>query len=317
MTVPGLVWGRVNRASSQELRFGGKGINVSYVLKEFGGKSVLTGFTAGFTGDALADGLAHEGFVCDFVKLSEGNTRINVKLTGITDDGDPDTELNAPGPTPKDEDLRSLICRLSHLSKGDAVVLAGSLPCGVPTDFIKTISKSLPEGVALICDLSGDALRFALSVSPYFVKPNIHELYEISGIDASAENLRDRSLIEGCAEKLIRAGAKNVLVTMGEDGGYFAVEDGRSGFVPPPKYQKNTDMPRSAVGCGDSAVAGWLIGMGFAGDNAQLTAFEAAGISTSETTTKAAAKLAVILGTTSYACAFPPSPEKVKELITP
>lgn len=315
MTVTDLTAGRVNRSRSQALRFGGKGINVSYVLKQFGGKSVITGFTAGFTGDALANGLADEGFVCEFVRLSEGNTRINVKLTGNADSGDPDTELNAPGPSPMADDLRKLTDKLAGLNHGDAVVLAGSLPCGVSPDYIKTIANALPDGVSLICDLSGDSLRTALDTSPDFVKPNVHELFELMGVDATPENLRDRVLIENCAAKLISMGAKNALVTMGENGGFYITSKGESGFVPPPNFHFTKDVPRSAVGCGDSAVAGWLIGMGYAGEDVRSAAFTTAGISLTESQARSAAELAMLLGSASYFCSFPASPEKVRDLV--
>ena len=315
MAVSALSVGRVNRTESQTLRFGGKGINVSYVLKQFGGKSVLTGFTAGFTGDALSDGLTKEGFDCDFVHLTEGNTRINVKLTGNTDSGDPDTELNAPGPSHSAEELQKLTDKLARLTPDDAVVLAGSMPRGVPSDYIKTISDALPDGVSFICDLSGDALRTALTVSPDFVKPNVHELYELMGIDATLENLRDRTLIESCAAKLIQMDTKNVLITMGEDGGFYVTANGESGFVSPPKFHGVADTSCSAVGCGDSAVAGWLIGIGFAGDNVRSSTLTAAGISDAKSPARSAAELAILLGSTSYFYGFPASPEKVINLI--
>jgi len=314
MAVTDLTAGRVNRARSQTLRFGGKGINVSYVLKQFGGESVITGFTAGFTGDALANGLADQGFACDFVKLSEGDTRINVKLTGSADSGEPDTELNAPGPSPGEDDLRKLTDKFASPDPGDAVVLAGSLPCGVSTDYIKTIANALPIGVSLICDLSGDSLRTALTVSPDFVKPNVHELFELMGVNATPENLRDRVLIESCAAKLISMGAKNALVTMGENGGFYITSKGESGFVPPPNFHFTENVPRSAVGCGDSAVAGWLIGMGFAGEDVRSAAFTAAGISLTESSAKSAAELAILLGSTSFFRGFPASPETVRSI---
>ena len=314
MAVPKLTAGKVNRAVSQALRFGGKGINVSYVLKEFGGKSVLTGFTAGFTGDALSDGLTKEGFDCDFVRLNDGNTRINVKLTGNTATGDPDTELNVLGPSPSEEELQKLTDKLTKLNPGDAVILAGSMPHGVSADYIKTVADALPVGVAFICDLSGDALRTALTCSPDFVKPNVHELYELMGVDSTPENLCDRKLMENCAVKLIKAGAKNALITMGEDGGFYITANGESGFVPSPIFHGSANLPRSAVGCGDSAVAGWLIGMGFAGDNVRSSTLTAAGISPSESPARSAAELAILLGSASYFCGFPASPEKVSLL---
>ncbi|MBQ7828370.1 MAG: 1-phosphofructokinase family hexose kinase [Clostridia bacterium] len=302
-----LALGKVNRANGQTLRFGGKGINVSYVLREFGAKSILTGFAAGFTGDALSSGLAAEGFDCDFIHLANGNTRINVKLTSSSPEGDPDTEINAPGPTPSTEDLRLLTDKLSRLTGGDAVVLAGSLPSGVSPAIVHDVANSLHDGVSFICDLSGESLRAALAESPDLVKPNIHELFELLEIPATAENLSDRELIKGSAARLISMGAKNALITMGNKGAYYILEDGDCGFVLPPIVPESSNATRSAVGCGDSAVAGWLIGMGYAGKSVRDYAFEAAGV-------KNAAELAVAFGSASYYFGFPASPEKVRLL---
>lgn len=301
-----IVHGRVNRAESETIRFGGKGINVSYVLKEFGCDSVITGFTAGFTGDALAAGLTDEGFVCDFVKLSCGTTRINVKLTSQNTVGDPDTEINAPGPTPSEDELCALTDKLSHLSVGDAVVIAGSMPQGISADFVQKISEIIPDGVRLICDLSGDALRTAVKCSPYFIKPNAHELFELFGIPHTKENLSDRKLISDTASRLIESGVQNSLITLGSDGAYFVSAHGDSVFITTPECHASSKI-KSAVGCGDSTVAGWLIGMGFGGDTARDLAFQ-------KTQAKSAAELAVILGSASYFFGFPPSPEKAGKL---
>lgn len=305
-----IVSGKVNRADHENIRFGGKGINVSYVLREFGAAGILTGFVAGFTGDALSAGLTSDGFSCDFVKLSRGMTRINVKLTSTLTEGDPDTEINAPGPTPSKNELDLLSDKLCSLVPGDAVVLAGSLPAGVSSDYVTVLADALPDGVALICDLSGETLRAALTAKPDFVKPNIHELYDLLGISDTAENLSDQGLVSASAAKLISMGAKNALVTMGEGGAYYITADGNSGFVPPPP-SPYTDKRGSAVGCGDSAVAGWLIGMGYAGEDVRRNALALAEIDSSLDKTEAAAKFGVILGSTSYYGGFPASPEKI------
>lgn len=309
-----IVSGRVNRADSETVRFGGKGINVSYVLKEFGAKSILSGFVAGFTGDALASGLEAEGFCCDFVKLKGGMTRINMKITSSDTNGDPDTELNAPGPCPTEKELSALANKLSSLNTGDVVVLAGSMPAGVSTDYIKTLAKAMPSGASLVCDLAGDALKEALSVSPVLVKPNVHELYEFFDIPSTPENLRNTELVADNAKKLIACGAENVLVTMGSDGAYFASNNGEHGFIPAPFIrQTDTVTARSAVGCGDSSVAGWLCGAGYAGDDVRTKLLSAAGIDTRISNAEAAARLAVITGSASYFFGFPASPESVKK----
>lgn len=300
LPLPDLVRGRVNRAPAEDIRFGGKGINVSLVLKEFGAESVLMGFVAGFTGRALEEGLVSFGMTCDFVTLSEGNTRINVKLSGV---GDSDTEINAPGPSPTKDELRLLTDKVSGLRAGDTLVLAGSLPAGASADFIRDITSAVPDGVYLVCDLSGEALRTSLEVKPYLVKPNIHELYDLIGTPQTEENLSDMALAETASEKLISMGVKNALVTMGERGAYFVSDSGEKRFVPTPEMTSE-DGALSAVGCGDSTVAGLLLGMGLAGDDARDNAYRVTGTTTP-------AELAVMLGTVSYFRGFPPTPEKV------
>lgn len=297
-----VVPGRVNRARSQQIRFGGKGINVSYALREFGAPSVLMGFSAGFVGDALVTGLESEGFICDFVRLKSGNTRINIKLTSDSD-GDPDTEINAAGPIPDENDIQSLTDKLTRLGDGDVLVLAGSLPAGTDTEIIEKIAGALPHGVNLACDMSGDALRCCLGHSPEFVKPNVHELCELFGIDTC------ESEVEKYAEKLVQLGAKNVLVTMGDAGAYYTSADGVSGYVHSPEKPEKARKKPTAVGCGDSAVAGWLIGMGFAGDASRHTALSASSIDADDPL--AAAKLAVAFGSASFYFGFPPTPEAI------
>lgn len=295
-----VVRGRVNRAASQTLRFSGKGINVSYVLREFGGNSTLLGLIAGFTGDALEAGLTSDGFRCDFVRLSQGVTRINVKLS---EDSDSDTEINAPGPTPTRDELRALSEKLSRLSHGDTAVISGSMPSGVGADYVRELTSAVPDGVKIVCDLSGDALRVSLNFSPFLVKPNIHELYELLGIPQTNETLSDMALVKDAAERLISMGAENALITMGADGAYFISDSGVGHFIPAPRMSPACGA-LSAVGCGDSTVAGLLIGMGLAGDSVRDAAYAITGAA-------GPAELAVIFGTASYFKGFPPSPEKL------
>lgn len=314
MTVADLVGGRVNRASSQTVRFGGKGINISCALRGFGECGVLTGFTAGFTGDALEEGLRAEGFSCDFVRLSDGVTRINVKITSPNGGDEPDTELNGAGPRPTADELSLLTEKLCGLSAGDVAVLAGSLPFGVPPSYIRTVAEALPSGVGLVCDLSGNALAEALAVSPMLLKPNAHELFELLDIPETDENLENTELIGEGADELIARGAQNVLVSLGGGGAYYASRNGGHGYVPCPKPLGDTADVRSAVGCGDSSVAGWLCGMGFAGESARERALRATGIDASGDRYLTAARLAVLFGSASYYYGFPPTPDTVSQM---
>ena len=298
-----IVGGRVNRASSQSVSFGGKGINVSLALAALGAQSIATGFIAGFTGDALAAGLSGSGLSCRFVKLSSGMTRINAKVTSPASSGaDPDTEINAPGPSVTDSDIDELSRVLAEAVPGDVVLIAGSLAAGRSADDIKAIASRLPDGVCLALDLSGTALAESLSLRPIFIKPNLHELCGYLGIAESPDGEYRDKIIKLGAERMLAEGAENILVSLGGDGAYFASKSGGA-YVTPPK--SNVTHRGSAVGCGDSAVAGWLCGSGLAGRRAYQLARS---FSPEDAPPEyIAAKFAVTVGSSAFFCSFPPS----------
>ena len=130
--------GEVNRSDGEQMYFGGKGINVSIVLRELGIDSVALGFTAGFTGEAIENGLAKMGIKTDFVRLRSGNSRINVKIKA-----EEETELNGQGPDISDDALDELFAGLDKLSDGDTLILAGSIPSSLPSDIFEKILHHL------------------------------------------------------------------------------------------------------------------------------------------------------------------------------
>ena len=130
--------GATNRSEREEMYFGGKGINVSIVLRELGIQSKALGFTAGFTGEAIEKGLADLGIDTDFVRLERGNSRINVKIKSAEE-----TELNGQGPDIDDKALSALFEKLDRLSDGDTLVLAGSIPSSLPSDIYERILERL------------------------------------------------------------------------------------------------------------------------------------------------------------------------------
>ena len=130
--------GATNRSEREEMYFGGKGINVSIVLRELGIDSKALGFTAGFTGEAIEKGLADMGIDTDFVRLDSGNSRINVKIKSAQE-----TELNGQGPDIDDKAISALFEKLNRLSDGDTLILAGSIPSSLPSDIYQRILESL------------------------------------------------------------------------------------------------------------------------------------------------------------------------------
>lgn len=304
----GITSGRVNRAASQSISFGGKGINVSLALAALGAQSIATGFIAGFTGDALAAGLSDSGALCRFVRLCSGMTRINAKITSpVSGGGDPDTEVNAPGPAVTDADICELSQILGEAVPGDVVLIAGSLAAGRSADDIKMLAEALPDGVRLALDLSGDALTASLPLRPIFIKPNLHELCGYLGISDTPDGKCRDKIIRLGTERMLAEGAENVLVSLGGDGAYFVSKSGEGMYVAPPK--SNTSRRGSAVGCGDSAVAGWMCGSGLAGENAYQLARS---FSPEDASPEyVAANFAVTVGSSAFFCSFPPSKDEL------
>ena len=238
--------GGTNRSSAEKMYFGGKGINVSAVLMELGVPSRALGFTAGFTGEAIENGIRAMGIESDFVRLPEGNSRINVKIKA-----DEETELNGQGPHIDDGSLEKLFAKLDRLSDGDTLVLAGSIPNSLPSDIYEKILQRLSgRKIKAVADATKDLLLNVLKYEPFLVKPNNFELGEMFGV--TLENDRD---IELYARKLQQMGAVNVLVSMAGDGALLIDENGkcrRCGVC------KGT--VKNSVGAGDSMLAGFLAG---------------------------------------------------------
>ena len=238
--------GSVNRSASEEMYFGGKGINVSIVLAELGVSSKALGFTAGFTGEAIEQGVRSMGIDADFVRLSQGNSRINVKIKAKEE-----TELNGQGPHINDEALDALFVKLDALKDGDTLILAGSIPNSLPSDIYEKILERLSDRkIKTVVDATKELLLNVLKYRPFLIKPNNIELCEIFG-----KVLTSDSEIAEYAAKLQDMGARNVLVSMAGDGAILLDENGklhRCGVC------KGT--VRNSVGAGDSMVAGFVAG---------------------------------------------------------
>ena len=172
-----LVPGDINRSIRESIFYGGKGINVSGILKMLGQETTALGFVAGFTGKALEEGVESLGLKADFIRLPEGNTRINVKVKH----GD-ETEINGQGPVITGEALEALFARLDQLEQEDILVLAGSIPNTLPEDVYERILARLePKGIRVVVDATKDLLLNVLKYHPFLIKPNNHELGEMFG----------------------------------------------------------------------------------------------------------------------------------------
>jgi 1-phosphofructokinase len=242
-----IIPGCVNRTLSEDIYFGGKGINVSAVLAELGVPSKALGFTAGFTGEAIEKGVRAMGIDADFIRLSRGNSRINVKVHASEE-----TEINGQGPDIDEASLEKLFAKLDGLAYGDTLVLAGSVPKSLPADIYERILERLTgRKLTAAVDASGDLLLNVLKYRPFVIKPNIHELREIFGTAiGSTED------IASCAAELQSMGARNVLVSMAENGAALLDESGKLHVC-----GACTGTAVNSVGAGDSMLAGFLAGI--------------------------------------------------------
>ena len=238
--------GETNRTESDELQWGGKGINVSTVLRNLGVENAALGFLAGFTGRALDQGLRDAGIRTDFIWLEEGLTRVNVKIKA-----DQETEINGAGPAIPAAALEELFAKLDRLQSGDVLVLAGSIPASLPDDIYQRILARLANREILTAvDATGRLLRAVLPYHPFLIKPNRAELEELFGgaLNGDVE-------IEDCARRLQKEGARNVLVSMAGDGSLLLDETGSVHRLGVP-----AGTVCNSVGAGDSMVAGFLAG---------------------------------------------------------
>ena len=237
--------GSVNRMDSDDKFAGGKGINVSRVLKRLGIPNTATGFIGGFTGKFITDTLAEEQIETQFVQVAE-DTRINVKIKA-----DQETEINGTGPTVEADQLEELKAILSSLTAEDTVVFAGSSAKNLGNVIYKDlIALTRQTGAQVVCDFEGQTLIDSLDYQPLLVKPNNHELGEIFGVE-----LKDRQSVIPYGKKLQKMGAVNVLISMAGEGAVLIAENGDVYEEPAPKGKLI-----NGVGAGDSMVAGFMAG---------------------------------------------------------
>lgn len=246
VSVTNLQWGLVNRTTDERIYVGGKGINVSIVLKNLGVDSTALGFVAGFTGREIQHLLAEQGVKEDFLVLEHGLSRINVKIHEKET-----TEVNGKGPVPTEAEVQKLFDKLSQLEDGDILVLAGSVPGTMPKTIYEDMIRYVSEkDLKIVVDATGDLLKNVLPCQPFLVKPNIHELGELFNV-----KIKDNEEVILYAKKLQDMGAKNVLVSMGKQGAILVSKDHQVHQSSAPEGEA-----KNPVGAGDSMVAGFLAG---------------------------------------------------------
>lgn len=259
MEVTRLTPGKVNRAQKTHITPGGKGINVSIVLKNLGMENKILGFIGGFTGNAIEESLKKLGHKTDFVHLKNGMTRINVKVLDSET-----TDINAEGPEISNSDLNSFYEKLNGMKKGDTLIISGAVPPTMPDyTYALVLEKLVSKGVRTVVDASGQLLLRTLVFKPFLIKPNIDELEELFSV-----HIDTKSEVIKYALELKKMGAENVLVSLGPAGAILAADDGRIYECAAP-----SGSPMSTVGAGDSMIAGFFYGLAEYADSEEEYAY--------------------------------------------
>ncbi len=254
LTVPAMEFDSVLRASESRVDFGGKGFNVSRLLKGMEESSTAVGFLGGNAGELLQSGLQSLGIDTDFVWVA-GETRTNVSI--VTQTHDRYIKVNEKGPLVDADKQKELLEKINSLAKqGDWWVLAGSMPPGVADDFYARIVNVLNKHEAnAILDTTGEALRLGCAEKPFLIKPNAEEVHALTGMPVDSTNE-----IVAAAAELRKMGAQNVVISMGKAGALMQSAE-ETWLTHSPKIQK-----KNPIGAGDSMVGGlvWALTQGIA-----------------------------------------------------
>ncbi|AHH06692.1 1-phosphofructokinase [Borrelia crocidurae DOU] len=241
IVVEGFQQERLNHVVESSFLAGGKGINVSNVLKNFQMESIAFGFLGGFTGDYIKSYLNLMKIRHNFVNISD-NTRINIKMMSYGKE----TEINGNSPVILEKDFGSLIVKLKELDMG-ILVMSGSIPSSLGFRAYNEIVENLSSNLRVIVDTSGPALQEIIKIKPFLIKPNINELKELLGINLTS----DKDLIN-VGHKLVEKGVQNIIISMGGEGAIF-INNQDVYIASVPKIDS-----LSTIGAGDSVVAGFV-----------------------------------------------------------
>lgn len=241
--------GEVNRVRECVYTPGGKGLNVSKPAAIAGAKVVATGFVGGHAGDYIEDELKPFGIECAFYHMKqESRSCINIwdSVQKVQ------TEFLEPGFEVSSKDFEGFVEQFKELVKNaDIVVMSGSIPRGLDeTAYQKLVKIVKDAGKQVILDTSGKLLMAGIEAKPTMIKPNIDEIRMLTG-----KQCDDINEIIGAAKQIHANGVEIVAVSLGEDGSVVVCEEGIYRAYVPKIDAVNT------VGCGDSMIAGFALGM--------------------------------------------------------
>ena len=237
----------VNRCYDYNKTAGGKGLNVSKVLKIIGGDLLATGFAGGKSGEFIEEGLKERNIKSRFIKIA-GETRTSLAIQHE----DTSTEIREAGPTISTEEEQEFLDLLKDLAeKADTFCISGSLPLGLDYSFMEKV-LDITKDKKLIVDTSGENLRkivFESAIKPYAVKPNLDEIMELTGL--KKEELKIEEILKGDVFKDIPL----VMVSLGKEGAVAKYKDSLYRMTVPVIEAVNS------VGSGDSTIAGLAYGI--------------------------------------------------------
>lgn len=245
-TTASLMLGQVNRMRTVTDIAGGKGINVSRILRQYGYPVMAVGFLGGYTGEFIESCMNDIHVVSRFTHI-KGETRTSINV--IAEDGYV-TELLEPGPVVTGQELEEFIDNYKETVKNcELVIMSGSVAKGIPADIYKHLILYAKEsGAKCILDTSGEALLHGIEAAPFMVKPNQKELEYLAG-----HRLKDMEEIIEAAQRLRAGGIMHVLVSMGKKGLVSVTGEQILWAKAPSIKTLNT------VGCGDSVVASFAM----------------------------------------------------------
>ena len=238
--------GRLFRAEKTIKSPGGKGLNVTKVLRQMGADVVATGIIGGKNGEWIQENLKKMDIKEEFY-VSSAETRVCIAVLAKHSE----TEILESGEELTDSDLRAFEKKLMELvEKSDVITMSGSLPKGMEAGYYQKLVELINrKGKKVILDTSGKSLLEGVKGKPYLIKPNFDELEYVLG-----ESIDGRDKIKKAVEKLKNLGAQNVLVSLGGEGAIYFGEEILKITIPKIKIH-------NTVGSGDSSVAGFAKGL--------------------------------------------------------
>lgn len=257
-----LTLGHLNRAQAVLKLPGGKGLNVARVLHTLGVPVYATGFAGGPAADFLVTALAQSGINATFHPIA-GHTRTCTAI--VEPESHRVTEINEPGPVISEAEAQDFLGLYSALLQdASAVVLSGSLPPGISSNYYATlIARARAAGVPAILDTSGQALAEGIAAQPLLVKPNAHEARDLLGQEI--QKVEDAAL---AGQELQARGVQGALVTLGAQGAVLVLHNGAW------HARVQIASPVSTVGCGDALLAGFLAALQQAGERSTYSSLQ-------------------------------------------